>query len=59
MATDWAADVKKFAPHADDAVVVKTWDEVRTILEADYPGKAKVAVVQDGTMQYILPPGSG
>jgi nickel-dependent lactate racemase len=45
--------------HADDAVVVKTWDEVRTILEADYPGEAKVAVVQDGTMQYILPPGSG
>jgi len=44
---------------ADDAVVVKTWDEVRTILEADYPGEAKVAVVQDGTMQYILPSGNG
>lgn len=31
MATDWAADVKKYAPHADDAVIaamVKTYQLV-------------------------------
>jgi len=41
--------------HMDDAIVVKTWPEVLTILEKDYPDSAKVAVVQDGTMQYIKP----
>ena len=41
--------------HADDAVIVKTWLEVLAILEKDYPTQAKVAVVQDGTMQYIKP----
>ncbi|MBW2062493.1 MAG: DUF2088 domain-containing protein [Deltaproteobacteria bacterium] len=40
-----------------DAVFVKTWSEVLTILEADFPDKAKVAVVQDGTMQYFKPEG--
>lgn len=39
--------------HTDDAVTVKTWPEVLSILEQDYPGAAKVAVIQDGTMQYI------
>ena len=39
--------------HPDDAVIVKTWPEVLTILENDYPGDARVGVIQDGTMQYI------
>jgi nickel-dependent lactate racemase len=41
--------------HPDDAAIVKTWQEVLTILEQDYPGEAKVAVIQDGTMQYMKP----
>ena len=41
--------------HVDDAIIVKTWPEVLAILEKDYPDSAKVAVVQDGTMQYITP----
>jgi lactate racemase len=39
--------------HPDDATTVKTWPEVRAILEKDYPNEAKVAVIQDGTMQYL------
>ena len=39
--------------HSDDAIFVKTWPEVLAILEKDFPNKAKVAVVQDGTMQYL------
>ncbi|MCU0576112.1 MAG: lactate racemase domain-containing protein [Desulfobacterota bacterium] len=39
--------------HPDDAVVVKTWPEVLAVLEQDHPGEALVAVVQDGTMQYL------
>jgi nickel-dependent lactate racemase len=39
--------------HQDDAAVVKTWSEVLAILEQDYPDAAKVAVIQDGTMQYL------
>jgi lactate racemase len=39
--------------HQDDAVVVKTWPEVLSILDQDYPSEAKVAVIQDGTMQYL------
>ena len=39
----------------DDAVIAKTWPEVLAILEMDYPKEAKVAVVQDGTMQYMKP----
>jgi len=42
--------------HYDDATVVKTWDEVLLELEKDYSGEAKVAVIQDGTMQYIRMP---
>jgi len=45
---DWAC-------HIDDVVVVKTWPEVLAILDKNFPDKAKVAVVQDGTMQYLLP----
>jgi nickel-dependent lactate racemase len=36
-----------------DAVIVKTWDRVIEILKEEYPEKAKVAVIPDGTMQYI------
>jgi len=36
--------------------VVKTWQEVLDILEAEYPAKARVGVIQDGTMQYIKKP---
>ena len=39
--------------HIDDATIIKTWPEVLATLEKEYPGKAKVAVVQDGTMQYM------
>jgi hypothetical protein len=39
--------------HVDDAVFVKTWPEVMAILEKEFPGSAKVAVVQDGTMMYM------
>jgi nickel-dependent lactate racemase len=39
--------------HQDDAVIVKTWPEVLAILEQDYPSEARVAVIQDGTMQYL------
>lgn len=39
--------------HNDDAVVLKTWEEVIDELEKLYPAEAKVAVVQDGTMQYL------
>jgi len=42
--------------HIDDAVIVKTWPEVMDILEKDFPGQARAAVIQDGTMQYIMPP---
>ncbi len=41
--------------HIDDAAVAKTWSEVLEILEKDYPGKAKVAVIQDASMQYMKP----
>ncbi len=40
--------------HPDDAVTVKTWAEVLAMLENDYPGDARVGVIQDGTMQHIL-----
>ncbi len=42
--------------HPDDAVTVKTWPEVLAILEKDFPGLARVAVVPDGTMQYLKSP---
>ena len=39
--------------HMDDVVMVKTWPEVLSILEKDFPGGARAAVVPDGTMQYM------
>jgi nickel-dependent lactate racemase len=42
-----------FLCRQDDAVTVRTWNEVLAILEHDYPEGAKVAVIQDGTMQYM------
>jgi nickel-dependent lactate racemase len=42
--------------HPDDAVTLKTWPEVLAILENDFPAQARVAVVPDGTMQYLKPP---
>lgn len=36
-----------------DTVWVKTWPEVMDILNHDFPGGAKVAVVPDGTIQYL------
>ena len=42
--------------HPDDAIIVKTWPEVLALLEKDFPGQAKVAVVPDGTMQYLKSP---
>lgn len=36
-----------------DAVIVKTWDRVIELLKEEYPENAKVAVIPDGTMQYI------
>ena len=41
--------------HVDDAIIVKSWPECLDILEKDFPGAAKGAVVQDGTMQYMKP----
>jgi nickel-dependent lactate racemase len=41
--------------HVDDAIIVKTWPEVLAILGKDFPDSAKVAVIQDGTMQYMKP----
>ncbi len=43
--------------HIDDATIVKTWPEALALLEEDYPGDARVAVIQDGTMQYMKRPG--
>ncbi len=41
--------------HVDDTLFVKTWPECLALLEEEFPGKAKVGVVQDGTMQYMKP----
>ena len=42
--------------HAQDVTVVKTWPEVLDILKAEYPAKASIGVIQDGTMQYLKKP---
>jgi nickel-dependent lactate racemase len=39
--------------HADDIAVVKTWPAALALLERDYPEAARVAVIQDGTLQYV------
>jgi nickel-dependent lactate racemase len=41
-----------------DAEVVKTWPEVLAMLEKEYPSDARVAVVPDGTVQYLMQPGA-
>jgi nickel-dependent lactate racemase len=41
--------------HVDDALIVKTWPEVLVLIEKEFPGGAKVAVVQDGTMMHMHP----
>ncbi len=41
MATDWAADVKKYAPSADDAVIAKMVSTYRLVLSK--PDTATVA----------------
>lgn len=41
MATDWAADIKKYAPDADDAVVAKILSTYRLVLSK--PDTAVVA----------------
>lgn len=35
--------------------MLKTWEDVLAVLEELYPGEARVAVIQDGTMQYLRP----
>jgi nickel-dependent lactate racemase len=43
--TDWLA--------IPDAVWVKSWAEVTGILKQDFPDSARVAVIPDGTIQYL------
>ncbi|MGO9018862.1 MAG: hypothetical protein ACLQVJ_10985 [Syntrophobacteraceae bacterium] len=39
--------------HNDDVIFVKTWEEVLAILQEEYPGPARVAVIPDGAMQFM------
>jgi lactate racemase len=39
--------------HNDDVIFAKTWEEVLAMLQEDYPGHARVAVIPDGTMQFM------
>ncbi len=48
MATDWAADLKKHAPDADDAVVAKMLNTYRLVLSK--PDTASVAFSDDGEL---------
>ena len=50
------AESVRIAP-IDSITWAKTWSEALEHLTKDYPGKAKVAVIPDATIQYI--PGSG
>lgn len=43
--TDWIA--------IPNAVWVKTWSEVMDVIKQDFPNGARVAVVPDGTIQYL------
>jgi len=43
--TDWIA--------IPDAVWVKTWSEVMDVIKQDFPNGARVAVIPDGTIQYL------
>lgn len=42
--------------NTEDATFYKTWPEILAALEKEYPGEAQVAVIQDGTMQYMKKP---
>lgn len=42
--------------HNDDITFARSWREVISILEKDYPEQARVAVIPDGTMQYMVVP---
>jgi hypothetical protein len=44
--------------HNDDALFVKTWPQALSMLEEEYPGPARVGVLQDGTMQYVKSEGA-
>jgi nickel-dependent lactate racemase len=46
------AQADRIAP-LDSITWVRTWDEALEHLTKDYPGKAKVAVIPDGTIQYL------
>jgi len=46
------AEAVRIAP-LDLVTWVKTWGEALEYLTKDYPGEAKVAVIPDGTIQYI------
>ena len=46
VSTDWLAPI-------ESVNWAKTWDEVLTMLNADYPSGAKVGVIPDGTIQYF------
>jgi len=39
--------------HPDDATTVKTWPQVLALLQEDYGEGSRVAVIPDGTMQYV------
>jgi hypothetical protein len=43
--TDWIA--------IPNAVWVKTWSEVMDVIKQDFPNGARVAVIPDGTIQYL------
>jgi hypothetical protein len=45
--------------HPEEVTVVRTWPEVLELLRKDYPGAARVGVIQDGTVQYIRKDVSG
>jgi nickel-dependent lactate racemase len=46
ISTDWLVP-------SESVNWAKTWDEVIAMLETDYPGGAKVAVIPDATIQYF------
>ncbi|MFH1031869.1 MAG: lactate racemase domain-containing protein [Chloroflexota bacterium] len=46
------AQADRIAP-LDSIIWAKTWNEALKHLTKDYPGKAKVAVIPDGTIQYL------
>ena len=51
MATDWAADIKKYAPDADDAVVAKLLSTYRLVLSSR--DSAYVATSDEGEVATV------